>query len=116
MKYICIRDNQGGSFHVGDTMTAEEWKEWAESMNDFDEFDIEYQEKFRKLKPETAVEHIASIWDIDIVPFDKNNKEHLDLRRHYEGTLCEECGEIWTEQELNSYSWHCLKCGHKIGD
>ena len=29
---------------------------------------------------------------------------------------CEDCGELWTEQELNSYAWHCLKCGHKIGD
>lgn len=31
-------------------------------------------------------------------------------------TPCEECGERWSEQELNSYAWHCLKCGHKIGD
>ncbi len=29
---------------------------------------------------------------------------------------CEDCGELWTEQELSSYAWHCLKCGHKIGD
>lgn len=29
---------------------------------------------------------------------------------------CEECGEKWSEQELNGYAWHCLKCGHKIGD
>lgn len=29
---------------------------------------------------------------------------------------CEDCGEKWTEQELDSYSWHCLKCGHKIGE
>lgn len=29
---------------------------------------------------------------------------------------CEECGEKWNEQELDSYSWHCLKCGQKIGD
>lgn len=29
---------------------------------------------------------------------------------------CEECGEKWTAQELDSYSWHCLECGHKIGD
>lgn len=29
---------------------------------------------------------------------------------------CEDCGEKWTEQELDSYSWHCLECGHKIGE
>lgn len=29
---------------------------------------------------------------------------------------CDNCGEHWTEQELNSYSCHCLHCGHKIGD
>lgn len=28
---------------------------------------------------------------------------------------CENCGEKWTEQELNSYAWCCLRCGHKIG-
>lgn len=33
-----------------------------------------------------------------------------------ERIACEECGEQWTEQELDGYSWHCLKCKHKIGD
>ena len=56
-------------------------------MNDFDEFDIEYQKKFRKLKPETAVEHIASIWEIDIVPFDKTNRDNNYKETNYERTI-----------------------------
>ena len=39
-----------------------------------------------------------------------------ERRKMCERIECEECGEKWTEQELDSYSWHCLECGHKIGD
>lgn len=33
-----------------------------------------------------------------------------------ERILCDECGEDWSDKELDSCAWHCLKCGHKIGD
>lgn len=28
---------------------------------------------------------------------------------------CEDCGETYTEQELNNNGWHC-HCGNHIGD
>lgn len=82
-KYICIEDLQNTNFHVGDAMTAQEWKEWAMSMNDFDEFDEEYQEKFANYSPEEAVDAIASIWDLVIVPFDETDPEHQTLYKEY---------------------------------
>jgi hypothetical protein len=83
-KFICVADYQQTGFHIGDTMTAQEWKEWAMRMNDFDDFDPEYQEKFSNLNPEEAVEHIASIWEIEIVEYDPKNKEHRELKESYE--------------------------------
>lgn len=82
--YICVADYEGGSFHIGDTMTAQEWKEWAMGMNDFDEWSEEDQETFKKLSPEEAVDYVADMWQIEIVPFDAENKEHIELRKEWE--------------------------------
>ncbi len=82
--YICVADYQGGSFHIGDTMTAQDWKDWAISMNDFDEWSEEDQETFKKLSPEEAVDYVADMWQIEIVPFDAENKEHIELRKAYD--------------------------------
>ena len=83
-KYICVEDNQNTGFHVGDTMTAEEWKEWAMGMNDFDEFDEDYQNKFKELPPEEAVKDVANIWDIQIVEYDPSDPTHKELKEQYE--------------------------------
>lgn len=83
-EYICYEDLEGGSFHVGDTKTAEGWREWAMSMNDYDEFDEDLQKQIRELPAEKAMWLVADIWQLDIVPFDKHNKEHLELRKSYE--------------------------------
>ena len=82
MEYICVEDFQNTSFHVGDTMTPEEWQEWALSMNDMDE--SEYRDEFAKLSPTDAVEYISDMWQIEIVPYDENDKRHQELRKQWE--------------------------------
>jgi len=83
-KYICVDDYQNTGFHLGDTQTAEEWREWAMSMNDYDEFDEKLQKEIANLPAEDVVSLIADIWQIEIVPYDENNKEHIELRAEYE--------------------------------
>lgn len=83
-EYICVDDYQNTGFHLGDVMTAEEWREWAMSMNDYDEFDEKLQKEIANLPAEDAVSLIADIWQIEIVPYDKNNKEHTELRARWE--------------------------------
>lgn len=83
-EYICFDDLEGGGFHVGDTRTAEGWREWAMSMNDYDEFDEELRKQIKGLSAEKVVYLIADIWQLDIVPYDRTNPEHRELREHWE--------------------------------
>ena len=82
--YICVCDNQNADFHLGDTKTAKEWKEWAMSMNDFDEMDEQDQESFKKLSPTEAVAFVESMWDIEIVPFNPKDSEHIELKKWWD--------------------------------
>lgn len=84
-EYICVDDYEGGSFHVGDTKTAEEWKEWALSMNEIEE--SENYETFKKLPPKEAMNYVADMWQIEIVPYDENNEEHKEMRKEWEEEL-----------------------------
>lgn len=87
--YINTDDYQNGDFALGETLTAEDWKEkalyWcdsdgAEELYDyFKNFDINTKEKEEKL-----IQDISEIWQINIVPYDKNNKEHNALRKESE--------------------------------
>lgn len=79
--FICVDDYQDTYFHIGDTMTAEGWKEWALSMNDMDE--CENREEFAKLPPKEAIQYIADMWQIEIVVFDPLNKEHVNLHNQW---------------------------------
>lgn len=81
-KYICVHDYQDTYFHIGDTKTAEEWKEWALSMNDMDE--CENREEFEKLSAEEAIDYIQDMWQIEIVKYDPSSPEHQKLRKAYE--------------------------------
>lgn len=83
-EYICFDDLEGGGFHEGDTKTAEGWREWAMSMNDYDEFDEELRKQIKGLPAEKVVYLIADIWQLDIVPYDRTNPEHKDLRVRWE--------------------------------
>lgn len=81
-EWICTDDYQGMGFHEGDTRTPEGWKEWALSMNEISE--SEDYEKFKALPPLEAMEYVADMWQIGLEPFDKNNAEHIKLRKEYE--------------------------------
>lgn len=82
--YICVNDQQGTGFHVGDTMTANGWAEWAMSMNDFCELSEDTQDMFKKLSPQEQVEWVADFWGIDIVGYDEHNDEHNELKEYWE--------------------------------
>lgn len=84
-EYICVDDYQNTGFHIGDTQTAEDWKEWALSMNDMDE--CENREEFAKLPPKEAIQYIADMWQIEIVVFDPLNKAHVELRNRWENNI-----------------------------
>lgn len=121
-RYVVVEDRQGGEFGMGRCYTAEEWLEQAVDWRDSDDSWGDYGEgtdmygethhddrkwfiRFWKKviadgKEQELIDYISDIWDIDL----------------REGGECEECGECWSKQELDSYAWHCLKCGHKIGD
>lgn len=81
-EYICVADYQNTDFHIGDTKTADEWKEWALSMNDMDE--CENREEFSRLPAKDAVDYVADMWQIEIVPYDNDNSEHKELRKEYQ--------------------------------
>lgn len=82
-QYICIDDYQNGDFHIGDTKTAEEWREWAMQMNDYDEFDDEMKQAIKSRQGDDLVQLIADIWQIEIVEFDKNNAEHIAEQKRW---------------------------------
>jgi len=81
-EYICVHDYQDTCFHIGDTKTAEEWKEWALSMNDMDE--CENREEFAKLSAKEAIDYIQDMWQIEIVKYIPFLPEHQELRKAYE--------------------------------
>lgn len=65
-KYRVVDDYQGTDFHLGDVKTAREWKEWALSMNDFNEMPEEDKAAFDKLSAVEAVEYIGDMWQIEM--------------------------------------------------
>lgn len=83
-EYICYDDLENAGFHEGDTRTAEGWREWAMSMNDYDEFDDDLRRAIAEEPADEVVYLIADIWQLDIVEFDNNNKEHKELRKLWE--------------------------------
>ena len=84
-EWICIDDYEGTGFHLGDTRTPEGWKEWALSMNEISESD-DY-DRFAKLPPLEAMEYVADMWQIGIVPYDEDDEEHRQLRNRCENNL-----------------------------
>lgn len=81
-EWICVDDYEGTGFHLGDTKTAKGWQEWALGMPDIE--DSEDRDKFARMPPLEAMELVADLWQIDLEPFDKNNKEHIEMRAEYE--------------------------------
>lgn len=104
--------------HVGDGViedrfvwgvdSDDSWGDYGDGTDMYDETHHDDRKWFIRFwkkviadgKEQELIDYISDIWDIDL----------------REGRECEKCGECWSKQELNSYAWHCLKCGHKIGD
>ena len=79
IKYICTNDYQGGSFGVGRVQTA---KEWAETVLEWCNTDENYEllnQLILNCDEESLINEIKIISDIEIVKFDENNAEHLEL-------------------------------------
>lgn len=69
-KYICVRDRQGGSFALGRTQTAEEWRQNALQWCEQD--DNEEYAKFLKTLPKSkVVNEIEFMWDLEIIPIEE---------------------------------------------
>lgn len=82
--YININDYQGGTWALGQVGTIQDWKEialeWCDSDESWEMYDyIEQHENNEELLGE-----ISCHWDIEIVKFDENNEEHLELKRERE--------------------------------
>ena len=75
--YINIEDYQKTDWAIGRTMTALEWDEQAKSWSDMDE--TEYNEDYT-----FTIEDINEYWEINIVEYDENNKEHVNLKKEEE--------------------------------
>lgn len=83
-KYINISDFQGGSWYIGVVGTIKEWKEialsWCETDDNEELFD--YIKDFEENKD--LLDFISEVWSIEIVKFNKKNKEHLKLKKDRE--------------------------------
>ena len=69
-KYICVADKQGGTFAVGRTQTAEEWRQNALQWCEQDDNE-EYARFLKKLGKKHIVGEIASMWDLEIIPIEE---------------------------------------------
>ena len=80
--YICIGDNQGGTWGVGHVMTAEEWGETASSWAESDgwEDDAIQSVLLKNFDSEQdCIDNIQETWEITIVPVTSPEaKEFLD--------------------------------------
>ena len=96
-KYICVDDLQGGGWCVGCVSTAEGWLERAtdwrdsdDSWGDWGEPDdrktwlARWESIIKQGREQELINYIAEMWQIDIEPYDENNKEHKELKDYCE--------------------------------
>ena len=82
--YINVNDYQGGTWALGQVGTIQDWKEialcWCDSDENWETYDyIEKHENNVDL-----INYISEYWDIEIVAFDENNREHIELKTQRE--------------------------------
>jgi len=64
--FICVADNQGGTFEVGNFMTIKDWKKWALQDRD-NSCDDYFYNKIKRLPLKKVIDFICSLWDIEII-------------------------------------------------
>lgn len=79
-KYINTRDYQGGSWYIGVIGSIKEWKEFALFWCDSDDNEELYDYISKQKENEDLLNFINEVWSMEIVKFDKNNKEHIELK------------------------------------
>lgn len=83
-QYINITDYQGGSWYVGVVETIKGWKEIALDWCDTDDNEELYDYINKQKENKDLLDFISDVWSIEIVEFDKNNKEHKQLKEDRE--------------------------------
>jgi len=83
-EYINVSDFQGGSWYIGVVETIENWKEIALSWCETDEAEELYEYINKQKADKKLLDFISEVWSIEIVEFNKNNKEHLELKEKRE--------------------------------
>ena len=78
MKYICIKDLQGGTFAVGCVETIENWQKIALNWCDSDG-NYELYNYIKKLNEKHVINEIREIWQLKIIPVTE-----LDIERMFE--------------------------------
>lgn len=80
--YINVEDKQGGAWALGEVGTLRAWRDYAMNWADSDENYGTYEALKRyTIKNSDLLDYINDFWDIEIIPFDKDNAEHLELQR-----------------------------------
>ena len=81
--YINIDDLQGTNWALGKTDTIQGWREIAQFWADSDGNE-DVVEALAEMPEEDVIDYVSEIWDINIVPYDKDNEEHNKLRERYD--------------------------------
>lgn len=79
-EFTCIEDRQGGTWAVGNTMTAEEWGETASTWAESDNWEDPEEPLLKNFdSEEDCIAFIDDLWEITIVPStDPRAKKFLD--------------------------------------
>lgn len=78
--YINVHDYQGTTWALGEVGTIQDWKELALEWCDSDESWGMYDYIEKHENNEDLLKEISCHWDIEIVEFDENNAEHIELK------------------------------------
>lgn len=82
--YINVNDYQGGTWALGQVGTIQDWKEialcWCDSDESWELYDFINEHK----NDVDLLKIISDYWDIEIVGFDENNREHIELKEQRE--------------------------------
>jgi hypothetical protein len=80
--YINIEDMQKTGWALGVIGTWKDWREMAMSWAFIDSMEEVYEFLKSEIKGQDLIDYISDIWEINIVEFDENNKEHIYLREN----------------------------------
>lgn len=82
--YINVHDYQGTTWALGQVGTIQDWKEmaleWCDSDESWELYDFINEHK----NDVDLLKIISDYWDIEIVGFDENNREHIELKEQRE--------------------------------